>query len=266
MPYLRTCLLSLLALPFAAAAQSDSGQSDSSSDDSGWSLGIGVAARGTLYAGEKGQKYVIPFVSYQGKHFYWEGGAAGVHLINRENFTLNAFVAARGDGLDAGDYGRAELAARGINRDLLEDRDFGADAGAAVVWRGKAGELELDARGDITNTSDGYQLSVDYRYPFAAGPVMLTPSVGVSALSAELADYYYGTLPKEVARGVVDYRPGKVTVPHIGIAAMMPLGERWTLISGLQLDMLPDDILDSPLVDEDADSVPSIFGAAVYRF
>ena len=252
----------LLAIPFAANAQS----TESGSEPSGWNVGIAVAARDQLYAGERGQTYVFPFVNYQGERFYWEGPTVGLRLIKLDHFTLSGFVAARGDGIDAEDFGRAELARHGINRDLLEDRDFSADAGVAATWKGAAGEFELDLRGDIGGVSDGFQASVDYRYPVTIGKVTLVPGVGASALSKDLANYYYGTLPEEVARGVVDYRPGEVVVPHLGIAAIVPFAERWMFISGVKVDILPNEISDSPLIQDDTEAAPAMFMAVTYGF
>jgi outer membrane protein len=164
------------------------------------------------------------------------------------------------DGIDAKDFDRRTLAARGIDRGLLEDRDLAADIGLSVGLKtGSAGEFEFDARGDATGTSDGFQASIDYRYPFQMGPVTVVPSVGFVALSDNLANYYYGTLPKEVARGVVDYRPGSATFARAGVTAIVPTGPRWLLIGSIGADAYPDEITDSPLIDDDADLVPSMF-------
>jgi len=50
--------------------------------------------------------------------------------------------------------------------------------------------------------------------------------VGVTWQSDDLANYYYGTLKEEVARGVVNYTPDAVTVPHIGFSYFRPIGEK----------------------------------------
>jgi hypothetical protein len=36
---------------------------------------------------------------------------------------------------------------------------------SAVLKTGSAGEFEFDVRGDASDTSDGYQASIDYRHP-----------------------------------------------------------------------------------------------------
>ena len=257
----RFALLAVLAAPFAAHAQADD------SPASGWGVGAGVAIRGTLYAGEDNRVQPFPLVNYEGERLHVKGPWIGYKFIDNDQLTLSGFVAVRFDGIEAEDFGRGALAARGIDRDLLEDRDMGADLGLSAVWKtGAAGEFELDVRGDATNTSDGYQASLDYRYPFQTGPVRLIPSVGVVAMSDKLANYYYGTLSREVARGVVDYRPGNTTHVRAGLTAIVPLSQRWIWLASISADAYPDEITDSPLVDADADIVPSFFIGVIRNF
>jgi MipA family protein len=256
---IRNALLLLLIAPFAAQAQQD--------DESGWGLGVGVAIRDTLYAGEKNHVQAFPYVHYEGERFFIKGPMFGYKIVKGEIFTLSGFVAANLNSVDADDFGVAELAQHGINRSLLDDRKNAADAGLSASFDIESvGEFELDVRGDITGTSDGYQASLDYRYPFEVGPVTLIPGLGVTALSDDAANYYYGTLSKEVARGVVDYKPGKVTIPHIGITAVVPMGSKWVGIAGLNADSYPTEITDSPLIENDTDVVPSFFIGAIRKF
>ncbi len=254
-------LLALLTAPVAAQAQESGSRAD------GWGIGAGVSVRSTLYAGEENRTLPFPLLNYEGERFYVTGPAFGYKFIDSDSITLKGFVAARFDGVDAKDFGRSALAARGINRDLLEDRDMGADIGVSAVFKtDAAGEFELDLRADATNTSDGYQASLDYRYPFQLGPARLIPSIGVVALSDKLANYYYGTLRKEVARGVVDYRPGSVTVARAGLTAIIPTSPRWAVIASISADAYPDDITDSPLIDAGTDIVPSVFVGVIRNF
>lgn len=223
-----------------------------------WSLGLAAAVRESAYAGEDRRSLVIPNVTYEGERFYWHGGAVGYRLIKRDGFGLDGFIAARMDGIDAGDFGVRELAERGVDRARLEDRDDSADAGLSATWKGVAGELELDVRADITSASEGYQTAAHYRYPLRVGGAMITPSIGVESMSKDMADYYYGTLDEEIARGVVRYRPGSVVVPDIGVTLVKPFARKWLFIASVEYRALPDELKDSPLVEKDADSTTTL--------
>ena len=77
--------------------------------------------------------------------------------------------------------------------------------------------------------------------------------------SKDLTNYYYGTLPEEIARGVVNYKPDAVTIPHVGVSYFRPLGEKWSVISFASYSSLPDEITDSPLLKPDTVGRASVF-------
>ena len=246
--------------PFTLYAQvQETGEEPAEERSSHWGIGVAGAIRSEIYAGEGNHSRVIPFVTYEGERLYWRGATVGYHLIKREGFVFDGFIAGRLDGVDADDFGVDELALRGIDRNLLEDRDDSADAGLSATWKGSAGEIELEFKADITDTSGGYEADFSYRYPLRFAGAMVTPSIGVTVLSKDMANYYYGTLDEEIARGVVQYRPGSATIPHVGIAMVKPFARRWRLIASAEYQVLPDEIKDSPLVKQDADGVGKLF-------
>jgi MipA family protein len=261
----RTMLFLLCFSPLALQAQSgEPPRTDEA--PAGWSIGLGVATRAPIYAGESSRTLPLPLIGYEGERFYIQGASVGYRFIKNDSFTLKAYVAANTNGIDADKFGRNELAQRGIDRNLLEDRDFGADAGVTASWKTAIGVFETDVRADISNTSDGYQASFDYRAPLPVGNAIVVPGVGITAYSSDLADYYYGTLSDEVKRGVVNYKPGSATVPHASVTVIVPFASKWTFISNVNVDFLPNDITDSPLVDKDSDVVPTLFLGVSRKF
>jgi outer membrane protein len=95
---------------------------------------------------------------------------------------------------------------------------------------------------------------------------MITPHVAVSHQSSKLANYYYGTLDAEVARGVVNYKPGSAVIPRVGIDVMQPFAGKWMLTGGLSYSALPGKIRNSPLVDKDAKGVTAVFVGVSRKF
>jgi outer membrane protein len=257
----------LLLIPFAVSAQvTKEGEERADVAPSNWSIGVAAGMRNELYAGEGNHTRAIPFFGYEGERFYFRGISLGYHFVKTDSFVLDGFISGRLDAMDKKDFGRRELARRGINRDLLEDRDDSADAGASASWRGSAGEVQLEVKADIADVSGGYEVDLSYSYPMQAGGWLLTPTVGVNALSKDLANYYYGTLDKEVARGVVDYKPGSVTIPYVGLTVAKPFAEKWRVIANLSYQVLPDEISDSPLIAEGTDGVGQMFVGVTRSF
>lgn len=236
--------LVLLALSLPLAAQAG---------ESGLrSVGMGLSVSQDIYAGEDSSVSLLPLLHYESERLFVRGLAGGVHLYENDGFGLDAIVAGRFDGVDADDFGREELLRNGIDRDLLEDRDNGIDLGLRATWQGAAGELQATARGDVSSASDGYELALEYGYPLSLAGAEVTPALTMNYMSDKLADYYYGTLSKEEARGVSRYRPGNAFVPGVALGLSKPLGERWLLNAQASYQRLPGRITDSPLTEGDS--------------
>jgi MipA family protein len=258
---LLTTLLASLSAP--SIAQS------SGAEPSGpprWSLGVGGIATTSPYAGEGTKFTPIPLVNYEGDRFFWRTTRAGVHLMKRENFEVSALVGMRMDGFDIDDLGSTELRRQGLDPARLEDRDNGVDAGLAAKWSSRYGDLDMEILSDISGTSKGQSISLEYGYPLNWGKFRITPSVGASWLSKDMANYYYGILDKEVGRGVTDYKPGSAVIPRLGLSVMRPLGDKWAMFGSVQYHMLPSKIEDSPLIDRDESSSTSFMLGVVRSF
>jgi MipA family protein len=223
-----------------------------------WGLGVGAVASDSPYAGEGMRVMPVPLISYQGENFFFQGIRAGWQFIRNDTFELAAITQFRFDGFEIEDLSRQKLATNGLDYRQLEDRDDSLDAGVTAKWSGSAGELEIELLTDVTDKSGGQQYSLQYGYPIHLGPTMVTPNVGVTYLSEDTANYYYGTLDEEVARGVIDYKPDAATVPYVGLNVMHFMGERWTLFAFLKYSILPDEIKDSPFLEPDSDGSASV--------
>ncbi|MCD5981497.1 MipA/OmpV family protein [Pseudomonas sp. CDFA 610] len=240
--------LLLPVLPFKAAF----------AESSSLSLGLGAAISESPYAGAGTQVNPLPLIRYDSDSFFLRGITGGYHLVDNGVFSLDAIVSLNMDGIDRDDFGRRELARNGIDRDLMEDRDNGIDAGLAASLRGSGGQLELVAKSDVSGTSDGYSMNLEYAYPISWGETRFKPHIGATHLSANLVDYYFGTLNKEEQRGITRYRPGSVNISYIGLGFSQPIGKQWEVSGNIRYASLPDELTDSPLVENGTDSSTSM--------
>lgn len=242
-PAIALVTLSLL-FPVSALAQ----------DNDRWAVGLGVSAKDSPYAGEGVRLRPFPLVTYEGERVYWRGVTFGVHLMEKESFALDAVVSGRFDGFDRGDLGRQELERNGVDIDRLADRDDGADAGLAARWSWGGNELKLGAVGDITGTSEGYELSANYGHRFQIGKTTIIPGIGVRWLSDDLANYYYGAHSGETF-AATPYQAEAALVPRVGVAFARPLVGKWRVQGLLQYEYLPDELTDSPLLEGNSGGV-----------
>lgn len=231
---------------------------DDDGDGPRWGLGVGAVASDSPYAGEGLRVQPIPLISYQGEKFFFRGITAGWQFIEGDAFELATIAKLRFDGFDIEDLSRRQLAANGLDYRQLEDRDDSLDAGISATWSGAAGELEIELLADVTGRSGGQEFSLEYSYPMQWGSFLVTPTVGATWLSDDMANYYYGTLAEEVARGAVDYKPDAVVIPHVGVNIMRSLGKHWSMFAWLDYSVLPDEITDSPFLEPDSDGTASI--------
>ena len=251
----------LAAASSGALAQTTQPSEDPETDDGppqGWALGVGAIVQNAAYAGEGTRVQPVPLISYEGEHFFFRGITAGWQLLDNETFELAAIAQFRFDGFEIKELGRRELAANGLDSRLLEDRDDSLDAGISASWSGSAGELELELLADVSGKSKGQEFSLQYGYPLDFGSTVITPNIGVTYLSKDMANYYYGTLDSEVRRGVIDYKPGAATLPYVGVNVMHSFADNWTFLALLEYSALPNKITDSPLLERDSKGAAEI--------
>lgn len=107
---------------------------------------------------------------------------------------------------------------------------------------------------DVSRASDGYEISLDYRYAWSFDRATLAASAGASSMSSDLTGYYFGILNEEVARGVEGYTPGSAVVPRIGVSFTRQIGSTaWQFISSIDYQFLPSELSNSPLLEPNSD-------------
>lgn len=221
-------------------------------DDSSWGLGVAAVVSEDPYAGRGTRYQPLPIVSYDSERLFFRGISGGLHLFENDLLSIDLIAQGDFDGIDADDFGRRELALNGIDRDLLEDRDDSVEAGFAIGLSGRFGEFDLEVVADVLDASGGFRASAEYGYPIRIGErATVTPTVGVSWWSADRADYYYGTLDAEIARGVIEYRPGSAAIPSVGLELEYNFSGKWLLLGSVSYESLPTKLSDSPLLELD---------------
>lgn len=253
--------LALLILPTSAFAQDLPAPTDR------WGIGAGVSIFDSPYAGEGTRIQPLPLINYEGKHLFLNGISGGVHLYQTSQFTFDAILSARLSGFDINDLGRSELLDNGVDSSLLSDRDDGLDAGIRATLGSSWGAISLEAVHDISDTSDGYEISLNYRYGWLFNQTAVTANAGASWMSSDLGSYYFGILDKEVSRGVSAYSPGSAVIPSIGMTLVHTIGSsKWQIIGSAEYQFLPSELRNSPLIDPDHNGMGRVIVGLSRRF
>ncbi|WOE32423.1 MULTISPECIES: MipA/OmpV family protein [unclassified Acinetobacter] len=231
----------------------------------GLSIGIGAVGQSGLYLGEKTEVTPIPVIAYEGEHFFVRGLYAGMQFYRDENITVNGIVSANMMHLDVDKLSDSKLKEKNIDKSQLEDRDRSVDLGMETLMKLPYGVLSMQALQDIGAASKGTEIKVNYQYFWRLHPQFtLIPNVGFDWLSNKRANYYYGILDEEVARGITAYQPNQLIIPHLSLGARYRINPRFDITGVAVYKFLPNKIEDGPLVDQK--SLTNFFMAVTYKF
>ena len=266
-----------------------------------WDFGIGIGYgenSNPFVASDDVPLYVILDFAWYGERFFFDNGDLGFTLVERENLGLNTIVnysseriyysflndlgiqlssgasASPGPPFRISDSPLVPLR-EDSNRFITEtnetvvpfdvpDRDFAFNMGLELLWSGNWGELQTQLTHDISDTHDGSELWMEYRYTWQNGPWSVRPSVGLSWKDSDLVDYYYG-VDSDDNPGIPLFYDGEETTNYFaGISGAYQLSSNWSLVGTFRYERLGDEITNSPLIDEDKST--SVFAGLFYRF
>jgi outer membrane protein len=246
-----------LSLPVFAAEKADH------SPD--LNIGLGMVVQSGEYLGEDTEVMPFPTLSYEGERLFLRGAYGGVHLYKNSSFNVSAILSTNIQKLDVDDLDSNKLAQRNLTKDQLEDRDMSVDAGLEAVWKSAYGNISLQALGDIGGASEAGVAKLNYQYFWNVNDKWtVVPNIGATWLSDDRANYYYGTLDSEEAKGVERYRPDSLVIPHVSLGTSYQVNQNWRATAIVTHKMLPNKAANGPLMDND--SRTSLFVGASRKF
>jgi len=208
-----------------------------------FSVGAGGDFEYSPYRNESYNFYPLPIIKYDSDYLYINTPYAGVHIIRKDGFELNAQA----------EYTTLSFKAdkHKSNMSLLEDRDAAVTTGVeSVIW-GKYGLVKLNLSSDVMGNS-GLRGKVSYGGVKEVGThFMLLPSAGCIWYSQKHNRYFFGVSEEESYKtGFSSFSPQASFVPFISLAAMLPVNERVSFTIMTEYRMLLSEIKDSPIVDK----------------
>jgi len=200
--------------------------------------------------------YVIPQVSYYGKHFFLESLEPGVTLYESDANTFNLVATPGFDRVffsshDLQNIIVASTVAGDFSEALVppEDQSFPVGsrhttylAGPEWLFRYHDFIGQLNALYEVTGRHKGYEVHGGISAPLLQSKHSLVVNAGWTWKSAEAVNYYYGVENL--------YKPGSAFNPFIKLSYAVPLSERWTLTAFVHYEYLDDAIVDSPIVSD----------------
>ena len=214
-----------------------------------YALGINLNTSESRYAGVDSSTILYPSPqSFEhslrtSDVFFTHGANVGLRRVTSDGWTFGGLL-----GLQTYGYGsnQAEILI-GMAR-----RNWTVQAGGLLGRRLGRLHLTLDGVADILGEHNGYELSLAAAVVFAGERWEFIPEVRASWESEKLLNHYFGVRDNEAIPGRPAYRLGAATTLSGSFDWSWRLSPRWYVSATAAVDVLPDEVRNSPLVDKGA--------------
>jgi outer membrane protein len=231
--------------------------------------------------------YGILQFSYFGEHFFFDNGDIGWFMASGRDWSANLIAGVGGErsffsylndssvGFAPGDFSGPALEesppenggpdeTQEYKEPEAPDRDFVIDGGLELLYNWRQTEVQLQLLTDISDKHNGQEAWLSWGLPGQWGNLAFSPSIGVTWMSEDAADYYYGVRGSEAQPGLPAYDVGAAFNYFARVSLSYRLSEHWQVVSVLQYEKLAGEISDSPSVEED--HVTTSFLGLYYEF
>ncbi|HNP34526.1 MAG TPA: MipA/OmpV family protein [Woeseiaceae bacterium] len=213
-----------------------------------YALALNLYASKSLYTGIDNSSFMYPmFSSFESSttsenSLFVRDANLGLRKIAANGWSFGGFATVYTDGYGA----QSSEALRGMQA-------RGWTVAAGVLLGKKLGPVHADlfAATDLLGRQVGQQYDLKLAYPLTSARFQLVPQLDVIRYSQSYVDYYYGVRPGEATPTRSEYTPGAATVYSAGVHLSWRLSPSWYLRGTVGVDFLPDEIVDSPVVDTD---------------
>ena len=208
-----------------------------------FSLGTGAIFSTTAYQGADNNVIAIPLIMFSGEQFFIRGTGAGMHVYQDERLSVDLLGKYRFETYEEGDS--ASLIG-------IKDRHGTVEAGLAARWHLEQAVLSCRIFTDLLNEHGGHEINLRIKKPFRWRMLFVAPYLGVSLHSDNFSTYYYGVDPRETIAGRPEYELDRTANWQTGLALRVGLTRNIMVNTVFGLELLDQEIADSPIVDQDA--------------
>ncbi|WGI26208.1 MipA/OmpV family protein [Halomonas alkaliantarctica] len=219
---------------------------EESSDETTWGLGVGAISEQDPYAGIDRENTLFPLLQVENRYISVFGPEIEFKLpslVISDSQQLNFGIVAQydGSGYEEGDAP--------ILNDMSE-RKGGFWAGAKMEWNTNFVDVGAEWLTDVSGNSDGQRFDLGLERTWQIGEhIMLTPHVGASWQDDKNVDYYFGVRDSEVRFDRPAYSGESAVNIEAGVRGMYLFDQHHSVLIGVEVTSLADEIKDSPLVD-----------------
>ena len=220
-------------------------------------VGAGVITRSSPYVGsDTTVLQPIPAITYNGERLQWLGPNLRYGFLGSGPWRLAASASYRIGAYEEDDS---------PNLSGMGDRESTLLAGLALRLELPGGvRMLLGYEHDVLDKIGGGAAKARFSKAFQAGWLRIGPQLQVNWLSEDLANHDFGVPQSAATPTRPAYDVGNSLSYEVGLTSFIELTEDWRVILNLSAEFLPDEVVASPIVDEDR--VIKGFAAITYVF
>lgn len=221
-------------------------------------LGAGamVLTASNPYRGGDTVVQFLPMLTYVGERFFVVSPRAGFNLTRQSwgNVSVVADYRFKGEAFEAEGF----LAG-------MDDRKDTVMAGLSSTLRTFGHyRMELSAMADVLDRHNGQDVNLALNRTFRLAKWALIPGAGLVWRSSDYNDYYYGVSASEATEARPAYDPGDSLEWFARLLLRYHLTDNWSLAGSARIEVLSDELRDSPIVD--SDYLTTVFVGLSYTF
>lgn len=253
-----------IILPFLLLIAVPTAMADTASE-SRWRLGaaVGYGQRTNPLIQSDDIPIIVDLdIAWFGERLFFDNGDLGVTFADNDVVTASLVARVNSDRVFFGNTDTRFVSVDIAGMPLAEafefevpDRDYAIELGVEALSDGDWGQLQFSVFHDVSDTHNGYEIYLDYRYGWRSQRWYLEPSVGASFKSAALNDYYWGVRDDEANPALPPYRVDSGFNTHARLMLGYQLSSRWALSLVAEYEQLNSEAAASPLVED-----KSVFG------
>ncbi|BAJ00781.1 MipA/OmpV family protein [Shewanella violacea] len=232
--------------------------------------------------------YLAPTFAYYGDDWYFDNGNIDYTLVEDEKYTINLTTSFSTDSaffhrwdpsnifltqnnkFESSSFSTmAQPTVMGEDRrvpdiDELATRQFTYLGGIEAYIYTRAGILNLSLTHDLLNVHQGTEAKLKWFYNLAIEEWKFQFALVFDWKSKEVVDYYYGIRPSESAYWNEHYKAKSAINTGLEFTSHYVLTKHWDLLFLARYTKIADEIVASPLLNEDYSS--TFFVGTAYRF
>ncbi len=228
-----------------------------------YALGVGFSSTQNIYKGSANSAYLYPYLTtfrnpaFTNDLLFASEGDLGLRYVSENQWTFSIL-------------GRIQTRSPDDNKDLedLQQRRWTIETAPSIGYRGWPIHINFKTYFEILDRHKGTISNLEFSYPREWSRGYLIPTLDFIYQSRAYSQYYYSVNSNETAPGRPEYQAGSATNIAFRVKWGYALTHRWLVSGRVGLEILDNEISNSPIIDRNqawTTSIKLAYNADVFQ-